>query len=30
MKIIGAFPRVQSEDVLATEKPGPGNHKKKK
>lgn len=24
------FPRVQLEDVLATEKPGPGNHKKKK
>ncbi len=30
MKIIGVSPRVKLEDVLATEKPGPGNHKKKK
>ena len=30
MKIIGVFPRVQLEDVLAAEKPGPGSHKKKK
>ncbi len=30
MKIIEVFPRVQLEDVLASEKPEPGTHNKKK
>ncbi len=30
MKIVEVFPRVQLEDVLASEKPGPGTHNKKK